>query len=241
MPRVLIVRGHLVTPWELRPWAELPERYDVSYLLTRSNEFDAGALPLRAEPVTALRDRLPRGRLGAAVAAVLGERYFADADAAYALADIVHAEELSFWFAADAARRKARHPYRLVLTVWETLPLLLTFRNWHVRRYRQEVLAATDLFLAATERARESLRAQLHSAQRMIDAVQDARTQLRLLDARLDEAVTRAVELSLRSAGDADVSGLGSDVESLVSDMEALRAALEDVDRPDPGGTTATA
>ena len=86
------------------------------------------------------------------------------------------------------------------------------------------------------ERARESLRAQLHSAQRMIDAVQDARTQLRLLDARLDEAVTRAVELSLRSAGDADVSGLGSDVESLVQDMEALRAALEDVE-----GTSGTA
>lgn len=91
------------------------------------------------------------------------------------------------------------------------------------------------------ERARESLRAQLHSAQRMIDAVQDARSQLRLLDARLDEAVTRAIELSLRSAGDADVSGLGSDVESLVQDMEALRAALEDVDSPgDAGGTTAT-
>lgn len=89
------------------------------------------------------------------------------------------------------------------------------------------------------ERARESLRAQLSSAQRMIDAVEDARSQLRLLDARLDEAVTRAVELSLRSAGDADVAGLGSDVESLVSDMEALRAALEDVD--DAGGTTATA
>ena len=91
------------------------------------------------------------------------------------------------------------------------------------------------------ERARESLRAQLHSAQRMIDAVQDARTQLRLLDARLDEAVTRAVELSLRSAGDADLSGLGSDVESLVQDMEALRAALEDVEGPgQAGGTTAT-
>ena len=59
MPRVLIVRGQLVTPWELRPWAELPERFDVSYLLTRSNEFDAGSLPLRAERVTALRDRLP--------------------------------------------------------------------------------------------------------------------------------------------------------------------------------------
>lgn len=87
--------------------------------------------------------------------------------------------------------------------------------------------------------ARDSLRAQLHSAQRMIDAVQDARTQLRLLDARLDEAVTRAVELSLRSGRDADVAGLGSDVESLVSDMEALRAALDDVDTA--GGSTATA
>jgi hypothetical protein len=88
--------------------------------------------------------------------------------------------------------------------------------------------------------ARDSLRAQLHSAQRMIDAVQDARNQLRLLDARLDEAVTRAIELSLRSAGDADVSGLGSDVESLVQDMEALRAALEDVENPAIGGGTAT-
>jgi hypothetical protein len=82
---------------------------------------------------------------------------------------------------------------------------------------------------------RDSLRAQLHSAQRMIEAVQDARNQLRLLDARLDEAVTRAVELSLRSGPDVDVSGLGSDVESLVTDMEALRSALEDVERPQSG------
>jgi glycosyltransferase involved in cell wall biosynthesis len=157
MPGVLIVRGQLVTPWELRPWAELPDRYDVSYLLTKSNEFDAGSLPLRAERVTALRDRFPRGPLGSTAAGVLGERYLADADAAYGAADIVHGEELSFWFAADAARRKARHGYRLVQTVWETLPFLHVFRNRHARRYRQEVLAATDLFLPATERARASL------------------------------------------------------------------------------------
>jgi len=93
---------------------------------------------------------------------------------------------------------------------------------------------------ARLQQTRESLRAQLHSAQRMIDAVGDARTQLRLMDARLDEAVTRAVELSLRSAPEADVSGLGSDVESLVTDMEALRSALEDVDRPEAAGGTAT-
>ena len=157
MPRVLIVRGRLVTPWELRPWAELPDRFDVSYLLTPSNEFDARSLTLEPQPVRSLRDRFPPGRLGEMAAGIVGERYLSDADPAYAAADIVHAEELSFWFAADAARRKPQHGYRLVQTVWETLPFLRSFRNRHARGYRDEVLAATDLFLPATERARAAL------------------------------------------------------------------------------------
>jgi len=157
VPRVLIVRGHLATPWELRPWRELPAPWTASFLKTRSNQFDVGELDLPAEPAGALRDRLPRGFLGEVAAGVLGDRYLGDVDAAFARADVVHAEELSFWFAADAARRKARHGYKLVQTVWETLPFLRTYRNRHARRYREEVLAATDLFLPATERAREGL------------------------------------------------------------------------------------
>jgi glycosyltransferase involved in cell wall biosynthesis len=157
MARILIVRGQLATPWELRPWAELPERFDVSYLLTPSNDFDTRSLPLRPQRVTSLRDRLPDGRLGSLVAGIAGERYLADAEPAYAQADIVHAEELSFWFAADSSRRKPRHGFKLVQTVWETLPFLQAYRNRHARAYRDEVLAATDLFLPATERAREAL------------------------------------------------------------------------------------
>jgi glycosyltransferase involved in cell wall biosynthesis len=83
---------------------------------------------------------------------VLGDRYLS-ADEAFARADIVHAAELSFWFAADAARRRARHRFALVQTVWETLPMLAAYRNRHARRFREQVLATTDLFLAATERA----------------------------------------------------------------------------------------
>jgi len=157
MPRVLIVRGRLVTPWELRPWRELPDAYDVRYLDTPSNAFDTSDLDLQPVAVRSLRDLLPKGRIGDAAAGVVGERYLKDADAAYAQADVVHAEELSFWFAADAARRKPRHGYRLVQTVWETLPFLSTYRNRHARGYRAEVIAATDLFLPATERAREAL------------------------------------------------------------------------------------
>lgn len=155
MPDILIVRGHLVTPWELRPWSELPPRFDVSYLLTGSNRFDAPERPRRVR-ARALRDLLPPGVAGDVGAHLLGDRYLS-AEEAFAHADIVHAEELSFWFAAEAAKRKARHHFKLVQTVWETLPLMSSYRNARARRYRELVLAHTDLFLPATERAARAL------------------------------------------------------------------------------------
>ncbi|MGO9248289.1 MAG: glycosyltransferase family 4 protein [Solirubrobacteraceae bacterium] len=156
MPRVLIVRGHQATPWELQPWLELPTRFDVALLLTRSNRF-AAPEGLRRERVRALRDILPSGVIGDAGVVMLGDRYLGAADS-FASADIVHAEELSYWFSAEAARRKRDNGFRLVQTVWETLPLMDAYRNRHARRYRQLVLAATDLFLPATERAADALR-----------------------------------------------------------------------------------
>ena len=157
MTRVLIVRGHQVTPWELAPWQVLPERFSVRYLSTASNGWDTSSLTLDAVPVGTRRDRLPKGLLGDVPALLLGDRYTGGADAAFADADVVHAEELSYWFAADAARRKAKHGYKLVQTVWETLPFGETYRRAGTTRFRAEVLAATDLFLAATERAKLSL------------------------------------------------------------------------------------
>ena len=79
----------------------------------------------------------------------------------------------------------------------------------------------------SAERIVESLRAQLGTAERLRRVTEDASARLRLLDARMDEAVARAVELSL-GGDDASVSGLGSEVDNLVLDMEALRQALEE-------------
>lgn len=79
------------------------------------------------------------------------------------------------------------------------------------------------------ERASEALRAQLASAARMEAAVWDARDRLRLLDARLDEAVARAAELSLRAGAESDLGLLGHDVDDLVGEMEALRTGLEEM------------
>jgi glycosyltransferase involved in cell wall biosynthesis len=156
MTRVLVVRGHQATPWELRPWELLPERFDVRYLLSSRNAFDVEGLALREVPVRTLRGRLPGGRLGDLAAQALGDRYLSP-ERAFADADVVHAEELSYWFAAQAASWKAKLGYRLVLTVWETIPLLATFRNRRARRNRELALEHADVFLAATERAREAL------------------------------------------------------------------------------------
>jgi glycosyltransferase involved in cell wall biosynthesis len=156
MTHVVLARGHLVNPWDLRAWALLPDRFEVTTLVTGSNVFDAGAVPLKQAKVRALRDLLPRGRIGDMAMGVVRDRYLS-ADDDLARADIVHAAELSFWFAGEMARRKADHGFKLVLTVWETIPFLDTYRNRLARVYRQETLAAADLFLAATERAKEGL------------------------------------------------------------------------------------
>ena len=155
-PRVLVVRGHQANPWELRPWEELLDRYDVSYLRTDSTMFDTSLLRLPARPARAVRDVLPRGRAGDLLARIPGDRYLTPARALRG-ADIVHAQELGYWYSAQAARLKRQLGYRLVLTVWETIPFADAYRNVRTRPYRELVLSETDLFLAATERARAAL------------------------------------------------------------------------------------
>jgi glycosyltransferase involved in cell wall biosynthesis len=149
---VLVVRGHQANPWELRPWELLGERFDVSYLRTARTWFDTDSIGLEPRRVKALRDLLPGGRAGDAMVRLPGDRYVRPADA-FRGADIVHSQELGYWYSMQAARLREKLGYRLVLTVWETLPFRDAYRNVRTRRYRGEVLAATDLFLAATERA----------------------------------------------------------------------------------------
>jgi hypothetical protein len=151
VPSVLIARGYSVAPWDVGPLLELPDRFEVSCLWT-GPKHDPIPEQLRTVPVRALRELLPGGVLGELSTMVLDNRYLS-ADEAFAEADIVHSAELSFWPAADAARRRRGHRFRLALTVWETLPLLSAYRNRHARRFREQVLANTDLFLPAPERA----------------------------------------------------------------------------------------
>lgn len=74
-----------------------------------------------------------------------------------------------------------------------------------------------------------ALEAQLASAERLERTITDARERLRLLNARMDESVARAVELAV-SADQDDLDSLSSDVDGIVGDMEALRQGIAAVD-----------
>ena len=155
-PRVVLLRGHSANPWDLRPWELLRDRFDVRVLVTGSNAFDVSSLELPAERIGALRDRFPRGRAGDLAALVLGDRYVG-LDEKLAGADVVHAAEIGVPYSHGPALLRDRLGFRLVLTVWETIPFGDAYRRFRGRRQRRETIPRVDLFLPATERARRML------------------------------------------------------------------------------------
>ncbi|MEO6318154.1 MAG: hypothetical protein ABIP36_05155 [Acidimicrobiales bacterium] len=86
------------------------------------------------------------------------------------------------------------------------------------------------------ERTMESLKAQLATVERLERVIGDADSRLRLLNARLDEAAARTIELSVQANDVTELGGLGADVDQMVDEMEALRQAIEET-----GGGTAVA
>jgi len=94
-----------------------------------------------------------------------------------------------------------------------------------VERDRRQAPAAER---ASLERAEAAVRSQLASAERIERVARDAGSRLRVLNAQMDEAVARAVELSVTAADGSDLTPLSAAVESLVGELESLRLALEE-------------
>ena len=92
------------------------------------------------------------------------------------------------------------------------------------RRDADESLAARS----SLSRTTEALEAQLASARRMDEVIAEARDRLRLLDARLGEAVARSVELSIQVVDVGRLGRLDADVDMVVDELEALRLALDE-------------
>lgn len=102
--------------------------------------------------------------------------------------------------------------------------------DFSVRRQFDEVQSirsrGTDATLDATI---TSLQAQLDTAARMDATIADTQNRLRLLNARLDEAVTRSIELSVAQTDSGELSTIDTAVGDILTEMEALRAAVSEV------------
>lgn len=88
----------------------------------------------------------------------------------------------------------------------------------------------------ALDRTYAAVAAQLAAAERIGAVYRNAYDRLRVLNAQLDEAVARAVELSVGAHDASALNPLAGDVENLVSELENLRQALEETEP----GTSAT-
>jgi glycosyltransferase involved in cell wall biosynthesis len=136
-----------VTPWELRPWELLTDRFDVTCVLTRRNRFESGVgLDLRT--VRTVRDLLPSGRLGDLLVLGPGDRYLG-LERALRGADIVHSLELGNPWSGQP-------------------PLLDAYRYPRGRRYRAAAIEAADLFLATSTKARDVLLLEGVEAERIV-------------------------------------------------------------------------
>ena len=75
-----------------------------------------------------------------------------------------------------------------------------------------------------------SIQAQIDAAERMDTTIAETRDRMRLLNARLNEAVTRAIEVSVSTATGDELSAVGNDLESITTEVEALRQGIEAVE-----------
>ena len=107
-PRVVVLRGHSREPVGAAARGSCcADRFDVSVAVTgleRLRRLRVSTLARRR--VRALRDRLPRGRLGDLATLAVGDRYLG-LEEALAGADIVHSAELGVWFSGQPAAAEA--------------------------------------------------------------------------------------------------------------------------------------
>ena len=164
---IILLRGLSVAPWDLRAYERLTDEYRVSALVSRGNLYSTSELALEQRRARTLSGLMPGAALGRLAARVAGERFFG-LSSALCDADIVHTAELGNWYSAQAAALKQRLGFKLVVTAWETLPLLDAYRNIRTRPYARSVLAQADCFLATTERAREALLLEGAPAERIV-------------------------------------------------------------------------
>lgn len=89
-------------------------------------------------------------------------------------------------------------------------------------------LEGADRVGPTTEQAAVALRAQLDTAHRLDTTIRSTYDRLMLLDARLDELVTRSIELSVTGGDPDSIGSVEREVQGVVDELESVRMAVEE-------------
>ncbi len=156
-PRIVVLHGHHINENGWKVWDRLKDDFDIVFGVTEHGARPDAAAPQPTRRAKSRRDLLPKGRVFDLAVLGPGDRY-RDLEATIAGADIVHSVEIGPWYSGQAAQlRQQSDDFKLVVTIWETIPLLEAYRRKRSLAYRRATLAATDLFLPTSDRSRLAL------------------------------------------------------------------------------------
>lgn len=159
-PKVAIIRGPYLNPYEMQNYAPLKTRFWLKALKPTSNFFKTDDIDMPIQEVKTWESTFGN-KIGDYFRLILHFPWgwyhaIFGLDKALSGANIVHTVEAFQGFSYQAAKLKRKLGFKLVVTVWENIPFahenLLLFP-----KIKRTVYQEADLFLAITDRAKQAL------------------------------------------------------------------------------------
>lgn len=140
-PRVGIVRGPNLNPWEMQNYEPLTGSFDLTAYTTTNPSFDISKVRIPVVQVP------PHPEHGA---------YMQGLEFALFDEDLVYSADTTWMFSFQAAKIKEKFGKKLVCLQWENIPFAYEEQPG-MRELKSAVRGGADHFIAVTERAREAL------------------------------------------------------------------------------------
>ena len=140
-PRVAIVRGPNLNPWEMQNYEPLSDSFHLTAYTTTTPNFDIGGIRLPVVQVPSHPDH---------PAYMMGLEY------ALFDEDLIYSADTTWMFSGQAARIREKFGKKLVCLQWENIPFAYG-ESGEIRELKAAVRERADHFIAVTERAKEAL------------------------------------------------------------------------------------
>ena len=141
IPRVAIVRGPNLNPWEMQNYETLSGEFDLTAFTTTAPSFDIGGIRF---PVVRVPPHPEH------------PGYMVGLESALSDADLIYSADTTWMFSYQASLIREKHGKRLVCLQWENIPFAYE-ESGEMKVRKAAVRKRADHFVAVTERAKEAL------------------------------------------------------------------------------------